>query len=166
MKNKFSRGFTLAELMAVVVIIAILSGIAIGSYRRSVDRARFTEAQTVAQAVAAARDTYYFDNAGIGSSDTYPLYFKLLPIELKDASGSDCSNRNCQLKDFTIYIDQARYVKAVDKDGHFGLCVYQETLSTGKTAKEACLGLDDEGKDMCKLMGYTPVANCETGMTL
>lgn len=42
MKNK--KGFTLVEILAVVVIVGILSSLALPQYRRAVERARATEA--------------------------------------------------------------------------------------------------------------------------
>jgi prepilin-type N-terminal cleavage/methylation domain-containing protein len=38
------KGFTLVELLAVVMIIAVLSGVAIPQYRRAIERSRATEA--------------------------------------------------------------------------------------------------------------------------
>lgn len=48
MKNNiaFQRGFTLVELMAVVAIMAIIAVIAVPSYKKYVEGARRTEAQT------------------------------------------------------------------------------------------------------------------------
>ena len=37
------KGFTLAELMAVVVILAIIASIGLGGYKRTVERAKFAE---------------------------------------------------------------------------------------------------------------------------
>ena len=67
-----NRAFTLAELMAVVVIIAILAGIAIGSYRRSVDRAKFADGRSLAHQIAAARDSYYYDRLYGGGVASIP----------------------------------------------------------------------------------------------
>ena len=35
------KGFTLAELMAVVVILAIIASIGLGGYKRTVERAKY-----------------------------------------------------------------------------------------------------------------------------
>lgn len=48
------KGFTLAELMAVVVIVAIIAAIGLGGYRRTVERAKLTEGLNMAHQIAQA----------------------------------------------------------------------------------------------------------------
>lgn len=48
------KGFTLSELMAVVVIIAIIASIGLGGYKRTVERAKLTEGLNVAHQIAQA----------------------------------------------------------------------------------------------------------------
>ena len=63
--NSKSRGFTLIELVIVMVVIAILAAIAIPSYRQYVLRSHRVEATTTLLAVAAAQEKFYLQN------DTY-----------------------------------------------------------------------------------------------
>ena len=51
----FTRGFTLAELLTVVIIIALMSSFGVGYYRRSVAQARFND--NLAKAVRAVEKT-------------------------------------------------------------------------------------------------------------
>ena len=53
------RGFSLIELMVVVVIIGILASIALPSYNRYTFRARRADAQTILQNIATAQERYY-----------------------------------------------------------------------------------------------------------
>lgn len=68
MKNLLpkNRGFTLLELMIVVAIVAILSAIAIPTYRKYVLRAHRTDATRSLQDLASREENYYFNN------NTYP----------------------------------------------------------------------------------------------
>lgn len=148
------RAFTLAELMAVVVIIAILAGIALGSYTKSVERGAFTEAKTLSHQIAAARDTYYYDRIYGGNSASMPTNFSSLALELPGASNSSYTGKN-----FTFSISNTSYVKATHVDGGYGLCVYQEANASGKVSEEKCFGTTDAGKDFCKSMGYSSPGN-------
>ena len=66
-KSYFSkyRGFTLSELLAVAVILAILAVMATGSFRLSTEKARFTEGLQTAEKVAAAMERFYYDNPSL-----------------------------------------------------------------------------------------------------
>lgn len=56
------RGFTLMEVMIVVVIIGILSGVAFPAYKAYVDRAKRSEGKAFLMEIAARQERYYFDN--------------------------------------------------------------------------------------------------------
>lgn len=53
------KGFTLIEMLVVVVILGILASIALPRYQRAVDRARFTEAVTIANSIKTAEEVYF-----------------------------------------------------------------------------------------------------------
>jgi type IV pilus assembly protein PilE len=74
---KKSRGFTLIELMVVVVIVAILASIAIPSYRQYVIRSHRRAAQAT-MADIATRELQYFA-ANRAFADTAALGFALPP---------------------------------------------------------------------------------------
>lgn len=59
---KSNRGFTLIELMIVVVIIAILAGIAYPSYDEYVKRGNRTEGQALLSEAAATQERYFSQN--------------------------------------------------------------------------------------------------------
>lgn len=59
-------GFTLVELMIVIIILAILTGIAVPSYMVLKDRARKAAAQSELKNIATALEMYYADE------ETYP----------------------------------------------------------------------------------------------
>lgn len=62
------RGFTLLELMMVIVVIAILASIALPSYTDYIRRGKFTEAQSQLSDMRAKLEQYYQDNRNYGST--------------------------------------------------------------------------------------------------
>lgn len=74
---KRHSGFSLIELMIVVAIIAILSAIAIPSYRKYVVRSHRTDAQRALLDLAARQERFFYSNnaysadlAGLGSNSS------------------------------------------------------------------------------------------------
>ena len=67
---KNEKGFSLIELLAVVIIIAILAAIAVPVYMSYVRKARSTEAQT---AIAAIRSAYRVHRQSYGSVENFSI---------------------------------------------------------------------------------------------
>lgn len=151
------RGFTLAELMAVVVIVAILAGIGFGSYRKAIDRTKFNEGKRIAHSVAASRDAYYYDHTGLADAGVIPDKFSVLDIDLSKSgsvSGSTFTGRN-----FTVTFS-GDTVKAAHVDGNYAICVYQEAFGSHRSEPERCVGLTDTGTELCESLGYTAQTSC------
>ena len=81
-------GFTLTELMVVVIIIAILAGLGLGSYKKAVERSHFTEGLQAVNAVAEAVTRYYYDNPD--ASDRRQPAMDRLDIALSNAEKRTC----------------------------------------------------------------------------
>ena len=87
------EGFTLMELMIVIIIIAILTAIAVPSYMVLRDRARVSAAQSEMRAIATALEMYNVDNErypttseGLAALETAnPPYMD--PVPTKDPWG-------------------------------------------------------------------------------
>lgn len=91
-----AQGFTLIELMIVVVIVAILAAIAVPSYRAHVVKANRADAMAVLQSFAQAMERYYAQNNtydGAAAGTVFPAQSPIegaarytLSIEAADAS--------------------------------------------------------------------------------
>ncbi|WP_062817600.1 type IV pilin protein [Alcanivorax sp. NBRC 102024] len=89
---KSAEGFTLIELMIVVVIVSILAAIAWPSYQNHVENARRTEAQGDIMALASSLETYRSQNLsyggaslsvlapGLAANDYYTVSFNQDPL--------------------------------------------------------------------------------------
>jgi prepilin-type N-terminal cleavage/methylation domain-containing protein len=60
--HKSEHGFTLVELMIVVIIVGILAAVAIPMYRGATDRAKASEAESALGAVRSAMRVYYAEH--------------------------------------------------------------------------------------------------------
>ena len=64
--NQKERGFTIVELLVVIVVIGILAAITIVSYTGITARANTSKAQSNSNSVASVADTYAADSANAG----------------------------------------------------------------------------------------------------
>jgi prepilin-type N-terminal cleavage/methylation domain-containing protein len=89
------RGFSLAELMGVVVIIGILAVIAVASYRRFVGGSKMAEATHMLEGIRTAQEAHKAEtgaylniSAGLRPPNMYPVQ---TPGAFKTAWGAPCS---------------------------------------------------------------------------
>ena len=86
-KNAVNKtGFTLVELLMVVVIIGLLTAVALPGYRKSVEKSRAADALTTMQAVSKSEHAWYLTN------NDYTKDFSDLDIDLTDANGNKADN--------------------------------------------------------------------------
>lgn len=151
----FERGFTLTELMAVVIIIAILSGIAAGSYKKAVERSRFADGLAMASSVMEAVDRYFYDNP-TASDSQYP---KLSKLDISFANQKPCSgntlNYCVKTKYFSTTITNSGYTEAARNNGNYKVRVYSSAFGSNTHEDPQCIYLNEGGKKMCISMGYS-----------
>lgn len=75
---KLKKGFTLAEMLVVVLILGILAGIALPQYKIAVEKSRAQQAIITIESVANAQELYYFYNG------KYTTEFSDLDIEVEE----------------------------------------------------------------------------------
>jgi prepilin-type N-terminal cleavage/methylation domain-containing protein len=66
------RGFTMIELMVVVVIVAILAGVAIPIYGKYIKNSRLTEASAKMGEIITAAKAYAMENQDASGNPTWP----------------------------------------------------------------------------------------------
>ncbi len=137
------KGFTLSELMAVVVIVAIIAGVALGSYRSITEKSVFNEGLGIAHAVAAAADEYYYEY------NKKPSDLSKLVLDMK---GITVSGNNITAKRFIGRFIPSSSVQITSKDYPYRLQVFMEYYGQ---RPDLCTGLNEEGINFCQSMGYT-----------
>ena len=98
MKNANKKGFTLIEMLVVVLIIGILAAVALPQYFKAVEKSRATEALSVLGSIAAAEERYRLAD----SANAYTTSFQDFDISFTDKDGNDAEDASFETKNFTI----------------------------------------------------------------
>ena len=126
-----NKGFTLLELLVVVLIIGILAAIALPQYKMAVGKSKFIELKSLTKAVAESVQRYYLAN------NVYPNEYEDLDIVLHKTQSSHSSSSF----EFTLSNSvgcaiwkSGRYIAACNKKifgKKISYYLYSETLKSG-----------------------------------
>ena len=150
MKNQFKhlkKGFTLSELIAVIVIIGILVGIGLGSYLKAIERSRFADGLAGAHALAAAADAYYYDNNFEKPTTVSQLGISF--AKTKSSVGTTISTENFD------YTYSQSVITATRDAGAFSYTINVYPEMRGDVKADECQSSSSKGKEFCQSMGYT-----------
>ena len=101
MGNK--KGFTLLELLIVVLIIGILAAIALPQYKKAVERSKMAEAVTIVKTIAQAQQRYYL---------LHNEYLDCTGLDALDINlgGTDCTySYSCICKETSNFIYMSNF---------------------------------------------------------
>ena len=162
---KKNAGFTLKELLVVVLIIGILAAVALPQYQLAVLKSRFANIRQIAAQVKAAEEAYYMANGKythiLANLDiSFPncvlkddvlacdTYLQLDPLN-SSADGADLNRANLRI---AYCPNQAQTVVFNDcynaKD--FVYTVWLD--NSAKPGQTECAGVTDLGKKFCKTL--------------
>lgn len=144
-----SAGFTLTELMAVVIIIGILAGLGMVSYGKAAERSKFADGLAMVSTLAGAFDRYIYDTEQVPSSITQ------LDIELRNVTVTGTTTAALmQLKNdnFIVKAYPTNGYIAADRSG--GSESYRICLDFESSCRN-CVPVCSGNEAFCKSMGYT-----------
>lgn len=98
MKIKNKAGFTLVELLVVVLIIGVLASVAIPQYFKVVERSRISAPNSIFGGIGSAQESYQARMGG------YTADFSALDQTFTASDGTPCAGATCIMGDFTFTI--------------------------------------------------------------
>lgn len=76
-QNKFNKGFTLLELLVVVLIIGVLAAIALPQYNMAVAKSKYNSIKTITENIVSSVERYYL------STNSKPTNLGVLDIDIE-----------------------------------------------------------------------------------
>ena len=116
-KVKNKKGFTLIEILVVVLIIGILTAIAFPKYQKAVAKTRYAELKNLTNSIYYAQKRYYLAN------ETYADTFDKLDIQIKDGSNTG-QVRYGTTGQYCIISISATYQYCINEKIHLSYIVY------------------------------------------
>ena len=156
MKNK---GFTLIEILVVVLIIGVLVVIALPQYNRAVEKARYTEAEETLHSIYQAQHGYYI------SHGRYSEDFSGLDLDFPNVSGNRGTGAVLSTQNFEISLEDVNeantLAKANRKKGEVTSYSLYKNLDTGQLL---CEDFDKTDSITCSSLGFgSEVYTCGDG---
>lgn len=141
------KGFTLVELLMVVLIIGILTAMAVPVYQRAVDHSRYSALMPVSKAMANAEEVFYLGNGSY--TETFNDLSVDVPADIQDSVASLDKDTRLVLNAASTHQNiratkdslDSRYVIYFNYSPHFPGDVHCEALTKSARAKALCQSL-------------------------
>lgn len=162
------KGFTLIEVLTVVLIVSILAAVAMPVYTRAIERSRAMEAMSNVKAINDAIYVYHADK------ERCPSKFKQLVVTLPVAGTLDSASVNTKYFTFTLGAAPVNVpgtpcpgvVGARLNGGDYQYSIYNSYQSVqGKAASLSCAAESDNTKSqaICDALGLAPGVSTSEG---
>ena len=112
-------GFTLIEILIVVLIIGLLASIAVPGYRKAVEKSKVADALTTMSAVAKSEHGFYL------AKNKYTKDFADLDVSLIDKDGNKAEDSSFETVNYTFTL-QKDNIKAERANGEYSLYKFYE----------------------------------------
>jgi prepilin-type N-terminal cleavage/methylation domain-containing protein len=129
------NGFTLMEMLVVLIIVGVLAGVALPTYSGHIERVRASEGVQLLTALLAAQERYRIEN------NAYATAIASLDIDLPNAAN------------FTVppnlYNAAARVATLARSDGSYTLCINSTGVVSCSGAADICARYAAGGAGIC-----------------
>lgn len=161
MKNKFRAGFTLVEMLTVVIIIGILTSIALPQYRRAVQKAQVTEALQMLRVIKDSSERLavslgYRNFAAMWAAHDSRAVFERMDMFEKGAMRCTLNGATMTCRNFEYQLTDGPVVAIKRRNPH------QDTtlrLYRGDIPRITCS--NPEGSEVCDLYNLDEEASAE-----
>ena len=152
-----SKGFTLMELLVVVVLVAILAGIAMPQYFNAVERQRTVEAVGILTSIEKSQMRYAAVN------EQYASDFSDLDVDLKSSTTDDNVTGDSLTTSYFTYTLSNSNVTASRTSGNYTLTLSYSALNDDSSFKTLCCDPSEETPDICDVINIpTEAGGCKT----